>query len=71
MEHEYTDELVTAWGGMKEMKMLIDKTGISKKLGGLGLPTGTSNNRIDPVGIIESFWVSRWHKVSRGVLPYG
>ena len=60
MEHEYTDELVTAWGGMKEMKMLIDKTGISKKLGGLGLPTGTSNNRIDPVGIIESFWVSIW-----------
>jgi hypothetical protein len=38
MEHHYTDRLVTPWGGMKEMKMLIDKTGISKKLSTLGLP---------------------------------
>jgi hypothetical protein len=38
MQHEYTDEMLTAWGGMKEMKMLIDKTGISEKLSQLGLP---------------------------------
>jgi hypothetical protein len=31
MQHEYTDKMVTPWGGMKEIKMLIDKTGISKK----------------------------------------
>ncbi|MFM7853232.1 MAG: hypothetical protein ACKO96_15240 [Flammeovirgaceae bacterium] len=36
MEHGYTDKLVTAWGGMKEMKILIDQTGISKKLAELG-----------------------------------
>lgn len=60
MEHTYTDKLVTPWGGMKEMKMLIDKTGISKKLGELGLPESRSNNRIDPVSIVESFLVSVW-----------
>jgi hypothetical protein len=60
MQHEYTDKMVTAWGGMKEMKQLIDKTGISKKLSALGLPEGTSNNSIDAISIIESFWVSIW-----------
>ena len=30
MQHEYTDKMVTPWGGMKEVKMLIGKTGISK-----------------------------------------
>ena len=40
--------------------MLIDKTGISKKLLELGLPQGKSNNSIDSISIIESFWVSIW-----------
>ncbi len=57
MQHEYSDNMVTPWGGMKEIKMLIDKTGISKKLLELGLPQGKSNNSIDSISIIESFWV--------------
>ena len=65
MQHEYIDEMVTAWGGMKEMKMLLDKTGISKKLSEIGLPESKSNNRIDAVSIIESFWVSIWIGCSR------
>jgi DNA-directed RNA polymerase subunit N (RpoN/RPB10) len=60
MQHDYSDNMVTPWGGMKEMKMLIDKTGISKKLLELGLPQGKSNNSIDSISIIESFWVSIW-----------
>lgn len=60
MRHEYTEEQVTPWGGMQQMKDLIDKTGISKKLLSLGLPEGTSNNRIDPISIVESFWVGIW-----------
>lgn len=60
MEHEYTEKPVTAWGGMKEMRELIDKTGISKKLSTLNLPVSTSNNSIDAISIIESFWVSIW-----------
>ncbi len=60
MLHEYTDKMVTPWGGMKEMKTLIDKTGIINKLTELGLPEGKSNNSIDAISIIESFWVSIW-----------
>jgi hypothetical protein len=60
IRHEYSDNLVTPWGGMKEMKMLIAKTGISKKLQELGLPQGKSNKSIDAISIIESFWVSIW-----------
>src|SRR3982751_1319244 len=60
MEIEYTDEPVTPWGGMQEMKKLIDKTGISTKLSSLGLPESKSNNSIDAISIIESFWVSIW-----------
>lgn len=60
IQHEYSDQEVTPWGGMKEMKLLIDKTGIRDKLLELGLPEGKSNNRIDSVSLIESFWVSVW-----------
>jgi len=60
LRHQYVDQSVTPWGGMQEMKKLIDKTGIRKKLMELGLPEGKSNNSIDPVSIIESFWVSVW-----------
>ena len=41
-------------------EIFIGDTGISKKLSELGLPQGTSNNSIDSVSIIESFWVSIW-----------
>jgi hypothetical protein len=60
MQHEYSDNMVTPWGSMNEMKMLIDKTGISKKLLELDLPQSKSNNSIDSISIIESFWVSIW-----------
>src|SRR5439155_7182431 len=60
LAQEYSDKNVTAWGGMQEMKMLIEKSGISKKIEELGLPEKKSNNSIDGVAIIESFWVSIW-----------
>lgn len=60
MKHEYSDNLVTPWGGMQEMKKLIDKTVISQKLLELNLPSSRSNNSIDAISIIESFWVSIW-----------
>jgi len=55
MEYEYTDEMVTAWGGMKEMKLLIDKTGISKKLSSLPPSQSTSNKSIDSISIMKVF----------------
>lgn len=38
-----------AWGGMQEMKMLIEKTGIGKKIEELGLPEKKSNNSINGI----------------------
>ena len=60
LKHEYVDQCVTPWGGMQEMRLLLDKTGIRKKIGELGLPESKSNNKIDSISIIESFWVSVW-----------
>jgi hypothetical protein len=60
MQHEYSNNMMLHWGGMKEMKILIDKTGISKKLLESGLPQGKSNNSFDSISIIESFWMSIW-----------
>lgn len=57
---EYSDNPVTPWGGMQEMKLLVDKTGILPKLRELPLPVSTSNNSIPALDIIESFWVGIW-----------
>lgn len=51
---------MTTWGGIKKMKSLLETSGISKKFSKLGLPQGTSKNRIASVSKIESFWVSIW-----------
>lgn len=45
---------------MKEMKKLIDKSGISNKIQQIGIPEGKSNNRISVISIFESFGVSVW-----------
>ncbi len=60
MKHSYTDKSVTPWGGMKEMKELLEKTKIKEVLLELDLPQKRSNNQISPISIIESFWVSIW-----------
>ena len=60
MNYSYSDKAVTPWGGMLQMKRLIDKSGIREKLFELKLPEGKSNNSIDSVSIVESFWVSVW-----------
>ena len=40
MRYEYSDKPVTAWGGMNEMKSLLDKSGVLDKLLDLNLPSG-------------------------------
>ena len=57
---EYTDKSVTPWGGMLQMKQLLDATKIREKLLELNLPQGRSNNSIDAVSLVESFFVSVW-----------
>lgn len=62
---EYTDRPVSAWGGMRLMKELIDKTNIRGHLATLALPFPGSNRGFSPVQILESFWVSVWTGASR------
>jgi len=64
---EYTDRAVSAWGGMRLMKELIDKTRIREKLQELSLPQPGSNHGYCPIQIVESFWVSVWTGASRFV----
>lgn len=62
---EYTDRPVSAWGGMRLMKELMDKTKIREQLGNLNLPFPGSNCGYSPVQLMESFWVSVWTGASR------
>uniref|UniRef100_UPI003782F733 transposase n=1 Tax=Prosthecobacter sp. TaxID=1965333 RepID=UPI003782F733 len=62
---EYSDKLVTPFGGMALMKRFIDQTGIREHLATLDLPQGGSNRAYDPVQIIESFWLGIWTGASR------
>lgn len=62
---EYSDRNVTAWGGMKLMKDLVDRSGIKEKMRTLSLPQPGSNRGYDPITVIESFWTSIWIGGSR------
>lgn len=54
----FTDKSVTAWGGMKLMKDMMDSIGIKAFMSGLDLPRNGSNPGCDPLQIIECFWTS-------------
>lgn len=60
MQIEYSDKQVTPWGGVILMKQLMDRTGIKEQLEQVGLPESQSNNSIEAVTIVESFFVSVW-----------
>lgn len=57
---EFSKQSVTAWGGMKLMKDLLDATQINTQLTQLPLPEKASNRGYDPVQILECFWTSVW-----------
>lgn len=60
LQIQFSDKQVSPWGGLILMKEILDKTGIRKKLSELNLPQSTSNNRIDSISIVESFFASVW-----------
>lgn len=60
MQIEYSDKQVSPWGGVILMKEIMDRTGIREKLQTLSLPESRSNNSIEALTIIESFFVSVW-----------
>ena len=60
IEVSFTDKNVTAWGGMKLMKDMVDSIGIKEFMGKLDLPEKGSNRGYEPIQIIECFWTSIW-----------
>jgi len=65
IRYEFVEKPVTAWGGMRMMKELIDRTGIKEFMKKLPLPKPGSNRGYSPIQILESFWVSVWIGASR------
>lgn len=62
---EYSDKNVTAWGGMKLMKDMIERSGIKQQLAMCDLPQPESNRGYNPIDIVESFWTGIWIGASR------
>ena len=60
MEIQYSDKQVSPWGGLILMKEIMDRSGIREKLQSIHLPESTSNNSIDSLTIVESFFASVW-----------
>jgi len=60
LEVLFTDKQVSAWGGMKLMKDMIDRVGIKEFMRGLDLPEKGSNRGYEAMEIIECFWTSIW-----------
>jgi hypothetical protein len=57
---EYSNKQVSPWAGLVLMKEILDKSGIRTHLSRLGLPESGSNNSIDALTIVESFFASVW-----------
>ena len=60
IEVQFSDKQVSPWGGLVLMKEVLDKTGIREKITDLNLPQSKSNNSIDSLTIVESFFASVW-----------
>ena len=59
-EIEYSDEKVTAWGGMRLMKEVLERSGVSAVVGELALPEPGSNRGYEPQLVVESYLVNVW-----------
>ena len=59
-EIEYSDEKVTAWGGMRLMKEVLERSGVSAHLAEAALPEPGSNRGYSPRVVVESYLVNVW-----------
>ena len=57
---EYTSQQVTAWGGMRLMKEILERSGVSEQLKKAALPTPRSNRGFSAEHIVESFFLNIW-----------
>jgi len=60
MKVVFTDKKVTAWGGMKLMKDMLNSIKIKEFMSGLDLPEKRSNRGYEAMQVIECFWTSIW-----------
>lgn len=56
----FSDKPVTAWGGLRLMKEMLDRMKMRDVLVRSGVPQPGSNRGYDPVVMMESFWVCVW-----------
>ena len=56
----FSDKPVTAWGGLRLMKEMLDRMRMKDVLIGNGIPQPGSNRGYSPVVMMESFWVCVW-----------
>ena len=61
----YSDKKVTPFGGMKLLKDFIDRSHILQDLRSVDLPYPNSNAGINPLDIIQGFWLSIFTGASR------
>ncbi len=57
---EYSDDKVSAWGGLSLMKSFNEKLKLKEVISSLPIPQSTSNNHYEAADIIESFLLSVW-----------
>ena len=62
---QYSDKKVTPFGGMKLLKDFMDTTNIIDDLRSVNLPYPQSNADINPIDIIQGFWLSIFTGASR------
>ena len=62
---QYSDKKVTPFGGMKLLKDFMDTTNIIKDLESVNLPQPQSNAGINPIDIIQGFWLAIFTGASR------
>lgn len=65
VELRFTDNEITAWGGMGIMKRLLDHLGFDRALIACGLPQPGSNRGYRPEQLITQFMLSVWCGANR------
>jgi len=60
LEWRFSDKKVSAWGGMRLMDQMLEKSGFRETLRSSHLPVGKSNRASDPAWLMESFLVTIW-----------
>jgi Transposase DDE domain group 1 len=66
-ELKFTDQEITAWGGLALLKQMLDTLGFKEAVAGWGLPPPGSNRGFNPVQLIEQMMVSIWCGAARFV----